>query len=234
MDGSPSTQGRRLLGRGIELEVSGREKASSRGWLVEWHEAGKVRRVELTRSLRVGRSKLMDVVINDPYVSREHCTLVLEGRGVRVDASQSTNRIVVDGRDVECATFVEAGTFSIGQTVVELRPASAAQDTTLPLSRTTPTLVFRRSTRELYSPDGTLIAQLSVSESAALETIACRFPDVADHATLAKAIWGEPDYPHYLIHRLVQRLRDRMGDSAGLIDNVRGAGYRLLGPMEMR
>lgn len=209
------------------------DSPSAHAWWVEWHQAGEPRRVQLTGRLTVGRSKLMDVVVDDPYVSREHCTLELEGGSVCVDASRSMNLIVVDGRGMECAIFHEAGSFSIGQTIVLLRPASATQDTTLHLSRTTPTLTLRRSTRELLSADGTLVAQLSMSEAAALEAIVSRFPDAADHATLARAIWGEPDYPRYLIHRLMQRLRDRMGDFADLIENVRGAGYRLRGPMNL-
>jgi two-component system phosphate regulon response regulator PhoB len=134
---------------------------------------------------------------------------------------------------MKCAVFREAGSFSIGQSIISLRPISVAEDTTLHLSRTTPTLTLRRSTRELLSEDGTLIAQFSTSEAAALVVIASQFPDAADHARIARAIWGEPDYPRYLIHRLVQRLRDRMGDYGHLIENVRGAGYRLRGPINL-
>jgi predicted component of type VI protein secretion system len=213
-------------------ETLGQNVASS-AWWVEWHRSGEERRVPLTGRLTVGRSRLMDVVIDDPYVSREHCILQLEAGGVRVDASLSTNLIVVDGRDMKCAVFRQAGSFSIGQTLVQLRPASVAEDATLHLSRTSPMLTLRRSTRELLSADGTLVAQLSTSEAAALSVIASRFPDAADHPTIARAIWGEPDYPRYLIHRLVQRLRDRMGDFGHLIENVRGAGYRLRGPLDL-
>jgi hypothetical protein len=212
---------------------TGRGNGSGGAWWVEWHVAGKSRCVQLTGRLTVGRSRLMDVVIEDPYVSREHCVLELEDGGVRVDASHSTNMIVVDGRDMKCAMFRGAGSFSIGGTVVQLRPGSAAEDTTLHLSHTTPRLTLRRSTRELLAPDGTLIAQLSMSEAAALEAIVARYPDAVDHATMARAIWGEPDYPRYLIHRLIQRLRDRLGDFGELIENVRGAGYRLRGPMDV-
>ncbi len=128
-----------ILGRGIEMGATDPDRVASRAWWIEWFVGGKSRRVELTGRVSVGRSKLMDVVIDDPYASRDHCTLELEGGGVRVDASHSTNLIVVDGRDMKCAMFHQAGSFSIGQTLVQLRPASATQDTTLHLSRTTPT-----------------------------------------------------------------------------------------------
>jgi hypothetical protein len=208
--------------------------SGTRRWWIEWPAAASNRSLELTGRLTVGRSKLMDVVVDDPYVSRDHCVLELDQGCVRVDASHGTNVITVEGRDVKQAKFVRAGSFSIGQTTLRLRPTSGVEDTTLRLSRTSPTLTLRRSTREVFSLDGTLIAQLSTSEAAALEAIAGRYPDAADHATLARAIWGDHDYPRYLIHRLIQRLRDRMGDSGDLIENVRGAGYRLRGPMDVR
>lgn len=208
--------------------------SASRRWWVEWPAATSHRSIELRGRLTVGRSKLMDVVVDDPYVSREHCVLELKDGVVHVDASLGTNVICVEDREMKQAKFLRAGSFSVGQTTLRLRPASDGEDTTLHLSRATPTLVFRRSTREVFSPDGTLIAQLSTSEAAALGAIAGRYPDAADHAALAQAIWGDHDYPRYLIHRLIQRLRDRMGDSGDLIENVRGAGYRLRGPMEVR
>jgi len=208
--------------------------SAGRRWWVEWSSAASHRSIELRGRVTVGRSKSMDVVVDDPYVSREHCAIELKDGGVHVDANLGTNVICVDGREMKQARFLRAGSFSIGQTTLRLRPQSDGEGTTLHLSRATPTLAFRRSTREVFSPDGTLIAQLSTSEAAALEAIAGRYPDAADHATLARAIWGDHDYPRYLIHRLIQRLRDRMGDSGDLIENVRGAGYRLRGPMDVR
>jgi hypothetical protein len=210
------------------------DEASSRRWWIEWPTAASLRSLELRGRLTVGRSKLMDVVVDDPYVSRDHCILELDHGAVRVDSSHGTNVISVDGREVKQARFVRAGSFSIGQTTLRLRLASDEEETTLYLSHTAPRLVFRRSTREVLAADGTLIAQLSTSEAAAFEAIAGRYPDAADHATLAQAIWGDHDYPRYLIHRLIQRLRDRLGDHGTLIENVRGAGYRLRGPLEMR
>jgi DNA-binding response OmpR family regulator len=175
----------------------------------------------------------MDLSVDDPYVSRQHCTLELEDGGVRVDASRSMKTIVVDGRELKCVVFRQAGSFSIGRTILQLRPSSWTEDTTLSMSRAIPLLTFRRSTRELLVADGTVVTQLSALEAAALEAIVARYPDCADHATMARAIWGEADYPRYLIHRLVQRLRDRLGDFGEMIENVRGAGYRLRGPVDI-
>jgi DNA-binding response OmpR family regulator len=158
----------------------------------------------------------------------------LEGAGVRVDASRSLNRIRVNGQDHECVMFADAGSFVVGQTTVQMRPVSPTEDTTLQLTQRPPLLTLRRSTRELVAPDGTLIAQLSASEELALYEIAIRYPDAADHDSIGQSIWGQDAYDRYLIHRLVQRLREKLGDSADLIENVRGAGYRLRAPLELR
>jgi hypothetical protein len=203
-------------------------------WGIEWHSGGELHRVALDGKLRLGRSAHADIVIEDPYVSREHCTLEAEDGGVRVDASKSTNRIRVDGQEMENVFFAKAASFVVGGTTVTLRTISAADETTLYMTRSAPALTLRRSTRELLAPNGSVIVQLSAYEAAALGAIASKYPDAADHDTIARATWGEPDYPRYLIHRLMQRLRDRLGDSADLVENVRGAGYRLRSPLDLR
>jgi Inner membrane component of T3SS, cytoplasmic domain/Transcriptional regulatory protein, C terminal len=203
-------------------------------WWVEWRSGGEPRRVPLTGRLTVGRSPLSDVVIEDPYVSREHCSLELTADGVRVDATGSLNRIRANGEELERLELTDAGSFSIGQTTVHLRPISLNDDTTLRMTERPAVLTLRRSTRELFDATGATIAQLSVSEAAVLETIAGRFPDAAPHDDIAIAVWGDSDYDRYLIHRLVQRLRDRMGGSGDLVENVRGAGYRLRAPIDLR
>ena len=210
------------------------EKSGLRPWWVEWSSVDGPRRVALRDRLTVGRGRQMDVVIDDMYVSREHCVLALEGDGVRVDASKSVNRIAVNGRLEDCVLFTSAGSFTIGETTIHLRPAIASDDTTLVLGRPTPALSYRRSTRELFGSDGALIAQFSTQEGAALQAIVASYPDAAATQQISTAVWGEPDYESYLIHRLMQRVRSRMGDNADLIENVRGAGYRLRSPIEMR
>jgi predicted component of type VI protein secretion system len=207
--------------------------ADREGWWVEWHSGGEPRRVVLNGRLRLGRSAQADIVIEDPYVSREHCTLEVQDGGVLVDASRSVNRIRVNGREMECVHFAQAASFVVGGTSVEVRPIAVSDETTLYMTRPAPTLTFRRSTRELLAPEGTVIVQLSTHEAAALDAIASKFPDAADHDTIAAATWGEPDYPRYLIHRLMQRLRERLGDHADLVENVRGAGYRIRSPLDL-
>jgi hypothetical protein len=223
------------------MEDRGHGGSTGRSWWVEWPDGHGIRRVQLVGRLTVGRSRQSDVVVDDMYVSREHCVVELDGDDVRVDASKSVNGVLVGGRLLESACFTEPGTFTIGETTITLTTTADADEATRLLARPepgaaakAPRLGYRRSTRELFGPDGALVAQFSAQEGAAFGEIASRYPDAASTAQISTAVWGEPDYETYLIHRLLQRIRRRMGGHADLIENVRGAGYRSRDRIELR
>jgi pSer/pThr/pTyr-binding forkhead associated (FHA) protein len=205
-----------------------------RSWWVEWTDAHGTRRIPLVDRLTVGRSRQSDVVLDDMYVSREHCVIELDGEDVRVDASRSVNKILVGGELLDGASFSAAGTFSVGETTIALLTVANDDEATRVLERPSAGLRYRRSTRELLGAEGTVVAQFSAQEGAAFGAIVAAYPDAAATARISTAVWGEPDYESYLIHRLVQRIRRRMGDLADLVENVRGAGYRLRSPIDLR
>jgi DNA-binding winged helix-turn-helix (wHTH) protein len=130
------------------------------------------------------------------------------------------------------ATLDDGGAFTVGQTVLRVRRSEALEsDATLRLEHEAPALTLRRSTRELVNRQGVVVAALSESEGAALAALALSYPDAASHEDLGRAVWGDLGYDRYQIHRLLTRLRQRLGDQAELLENVRGAGYRLTGPI---
>lgn len=88
-------------------------------------------------------------------------------------------------------------------------------------------MVFRVSSRELSTDAGHLVAQFSSAEAQAFEAVACAFPQVASHDDVGVAVWGPRAYDRYQVHRLMQRVRLRMGDWGTSLSNIRGAGYRL-------
>lgn len=199
---------------------------TDRPWSIEWTEAGSTRRFELRGVLAIGRAEGIAIRVADPYISRQHCVISLvDGRPV-VDATGSLNRIRVAGDDFSTVTLSEGDVFVLGKTAFRVGRA-AADTTTLILRTPTARLLLRRSTRELLDHEGTLIAQFSVAEFAAFEATAARYPDAASHAEVAQAVWGSLGYDQYQIHRLMQRVRQRLGDAGDLLENVRGAGYRL-------
>jgi hypothetical protein len=231
------------------MEDRGHEGSTGRTWWVEWPDGHGMRRVQLAGRLTVGRSRQSDIVVDDMYVSRDHCVLELDGDDVRVDASRSVNRILVNGQLLDSACFTEPGIFTIGETTFTLTTTGDADEATRLLARPSPgardgkapgasdaalRFSYRRSTRELFGPDGSLIAQFSPQEGATFGAIVDSYPDAASTARISTAVWSEPGYETYLIHRILQRIRRRMGDHAAVIENVRGAGYRSREPIELR
>lgn len=161
-------------------------------------------------------------MLDDPYVSRSHCTVEVYGTYAVVDASGSLNQIRVNGNDVEVATLASGDAWIVGHTTLRVVAADdRGCDTTLKLdARTT-------STRELVGPNGMPLLQFSPSECLAFEVLARKFPDAASHAELGSHIWGGLGYDQYQLHRLMQRIRQRLGSNGEVLENVRGAGYHL-------
>jgi DNA-binding response OmpR family regulator len=175
----------------------------------------------------------MDIMLDDPYVSRDHCVLIRADGHVQVVTTRGRNHILVSGREVDAAMLAPGEAFIVGQTTVRVRRVVGNEDDeTLPLGQDHTLLTLRRSTRELVTCDGALIAQFSASEFSVFELLARCYPDAASHARVGEAVWRDVGYDQYQIHRLIQRIRRRLGDWEGLLENVRGAGYRLRRPVD--
>jgi hypothetical protein len=215
-----------------EATSPGDDPQTEEGWWVEWQTEGRREHAKLVSELTVGRSPTMDVVLDDPYASRQHCVIrIVDGRPV-VDARGSLNQIRFNGQLVETAFLSRGASFTVGRTPVMVRFEGRTGDTTWFL-RDKSSLSLRRSTRELIGSDGEVLVRFSNAESAALAAVARRHPDAADHAEIGQAVWGEYPFDQYQIHRLFQRIRQRLGARAEMIENVRGAGYRLREPIEL-
>jgi hypothetical protein len=202
-------------------------------WWVEWQTEGRRQRAQVVGELTIGRSAPMDVVLDDPYASRQHCVIrIVDGRPF-VDARGSLNQIRVNGQLVKTASLSEGASFTVGRTPLRVRFEGRTGDTTWFLRDTQSSLRLRRSTRELIGRDDEVLVRFSNAESAALAAVAGRHPDAADHAEIGHAVWGEYPFDQYQIHRLFQRIRQRLGARGDMIENVRGAGYRLREPIDL-
>lgn len=201
-------------------------------WAVEWLVGrGSLQRA-LVGELSVGRSVDSDIALNDPYVSRHHCVIrVVDGQAF-VDARGSTNAIEVEGQLVETAWLGRNDSFVVGQTRITLRALGPGSDVTVVLSRPR-ALTLRASSRELLDPNGRVLHRFSAAEYAAFSSLAHAYPEAADHGSIARAVWGDYPSDRYLLHRLLQRVRQRLGSDADLVENVRGGGYRLREPVNL-
>jgi hypothetical protein len=187
----------------------------------------------LDDEIHIGRAPVMDIVLDDPYVSRDHCLLEGVDGHVRVTTTQGRNHILVAGHEVDTALLTSGEAFIVGHTTVRVRcVVQNTDDETLPLHQERGVLALRPSTRELVTVDGTLVAQFSASEFSVFDLLARCYPDAASHARVGEAVWRDVGYDQYQIHRLIQRIRRRLGDWEGLLENVRGAGYRLRRPVD--
>jgi predicted component of type VI protein secretion system len=216
-----------------ETTSPGDDPQAEDGWWVEWQAGNQRQRAKLEGELTIGRSAAMDVVVDDPYASRQHCVIRMADGRPFVDARKSLNQIRVSDQPVATAWLSSGASFTVGRTPLMVRLAGPSADTTWILRDTRPGLSLRRSTRELIGRGGEVIVRFSAAESAALAAVAGRHPDAADHAEIGHAVWGEYPFDQYQIHRLFQRIRQRLGPRADLIENVRGAGYRLRDPIEL-
>lgn len=77
-------------------------------------------------SLTVGRSRLSDLTVDDPDLSRSHVRLDLTGDRLEVSDAGSTNGVEVDGRVVDDASDLTIGaTIEVGSSQLRLRRRSA-------------------------------------------------------------------------------------------------------------
>ena len=90
---------------GVEREVG----------VLSW--AGRRRILDKNRAV-LGRSRDVDVQIEDPNVSRRHAEVVQQGSTWWVVDLGSTNGVEVDGRRVQRAKLDDGTSFVIGETTV--------------------------------------------------------------------------------------------------------------------
>jgi hypothetical protein len=204
-------------------------------WFLEWQQAGKQFRLPIRGQLTIGRSRGCDVTIEDPYISRVHCTVELRDGHPFVDASEALNGLRIGAREASSLEVkLPRQVFSIANNsfaIVNAAEAESDRTLTYTLERS---LILRASTRELTDSTGKLLAQFSTAEYLAFSTLARRFPDAANHSELGEAVWGGMGYDQYQLHRLLQRIRQRLGDLAVLLENVRGEGYRFQARVDIR
>ena len=99
------TEAASLVDLGVEKEVA----------VLSW--SGQRRVLENQRSV-LGRSRDVDVQIEDPNVSRRHAEIVQEGSTYWLVDLGSTNGTEVDGRRVQRVRLADGSRFTIGETTV--------------------------------------------------------------------------------------------------------------------
>lgn len=81
------------------------------------------------------------------------------------------------------------------------------------------------STREVWIDNAKIELRLSVQEFELVLILCSRYGIVCSRDELAMAIWGEGNYDFNMLHRLVHRLKQKLGAEQGILQTVPGVGY---------
>ena len=82
--------------------------------------------------LALGRGQASDVKLQDPRISRVHCTIEVTATGVILADAGSTGGTYVDGKRVERHRLAEAGEFQIGDSRLVFRQVGAEREAAKP------------------------------------------------------------------------------------------------------
>ncbi len=90
---------------------------------------GNVSEVVVDRSpILLGRSKICDVPVNDPILSRQHCSIEVNEKGeIKVQDLESANGTFVGGKKITSHGLLEGSSFQIGRTEIKIVKADTAE-----------------------------------------------------------------------------------------------------------
>jgi hypothetical protein len=174
----------------------------------------------------IGRSDECDVVLDFNYISRLHARVERGDGGYTIVDNDSRNGTYVNGRRIAGPQRLASGDLiGIGGiSVTFLDSAVPDRSRTLPLPEGCP-IRCDESTREAWIGDRKVTARLSAQEFKLLLLLSTHYGTVCPRDMLAMAIWGEGNYEYNMLHRLVHRLKQKLGDQQGVIRSVPGVGY---------
>jgi len=93
-------------------------------------EAGRSFILENGQTLSVGRGQNSDTKINDPYMSRVHCRISVDGDKVQV-ADSSGGNLLMKGKPIESAVLNSGSEFTAGQSTFRYVIGDIAEDRTV-------------------------------------------------------------------------------------------------------
>lgn len=184
----------------------------------------------------IGRTAGNDLVVESPYVSRQHAILVPDGEGYHLQDLGSKNGTWVNGVRLGAAgrRLADGDVIALGNAQVTLR--YHLDDATLTLTPQIPAAAVEVdvAAREVYLEGRQLIPPLTRKEFDLLALLWERRRAACSREELAARGWperGPGDVADAEIEQYVRRLRRRLGDDGShprLLLTVRRYGYKLV------
>ncbi len=179
----------------------------------------------------LGRDAGCDLVLDYPYVSRTHARVERTREGYVLVDSGSTNGSEVNGRRVNGMQLLAPGdVIKIGDLAITFQDADRAQESTV-VFRTAPDdcpIRCDSSTWQVWINDELSDVKLSLQEFELLSLLTSRYGRVCTREELGTAIWGRGNYDLNMLHRLVHRLKQKLGpELQGGIVSVPKRGYKV-------
>lgn len=192
---------------------------------------------ELKRErILIGRSSGQDIVLNDPYASRQHAEIHRVDNAYRVHDLGSKNGIYVDGRRLgeKATAWLEDGMeIQFASTRFRFQDPSVTITAPSLIAVQEPALRVNPTTRQVYVDGELLDPPLSVKQFDLLWYLYQNRGRVVSKDEIAVNVWPEVEGEVYdaNIDRMVSRVRARIepdeGEDARFIVTIRGYGYQL-------
>jgi hypothetical protein len=186
--------------------------------------------------ITIGRSSSQDIVLNDPYASRQHAEIHLVDNAYRLHDLGSKNGVFVSGRRLgEGATaWLEDGAeIQLASTRYRFQDPSVTITAPSLIAVQEPSLRVDPTTRQVYVDGSLLDPPLSVKQFELLWYLYQHRGRVVSKDELATNIWPEVAGEVYdaNIDRMVSRVRSRIEpderEDPRFIVTIRGYGYQM-------
>jgi class 3 adenylate cyclase len=178
----------------------------------------------------IGRAPDCDLVLDYPYISRVHARIERQGKDYLLVDSGSTNGTFVNGRRVEQMQMLASGDeIAMGDISIGFMQTLAGQATTTffrPAAADSP-IRCDSSSWQVWIDGRLLETRLSLQEFELLSLLSSRYGRVCTREELGTAIWGRGNYDLNMLHRLVHRLKQKLGEHSASIVSIAGKGYKL-------
>ena len=177
--------------------------------------------------MTIGRSPECTLVLDFNYISRVHARVEPVETGYVVTDNGSTNGTFLNGERIVAPHRLASGDYLAIADVSITFLASDVEEVsrrTLPMPDDCP-VQCDPVTREVWIDEVKARGRLSVQEFELVLILSSRYGSVCSRDELAMAIWGDGNYDYNMLHRLVHRLKQKLGDQHEAVKTVPGVGY---------